>query len=167
MFQTIEELDKARNECRRLVTRRAMVSSGAAVVPVPGADVLADVGLLTTLLPEISRRFGLSADQVSRLDPQRAEKILLFAKSIGNSFIGRVVTRQLVVAALRKIGIRVATKSVTKYIPLIGSAVAATISFGAMKMLGNAHVDDCYEAAKRMLPGPVEAKALPPADDRA
>jgi hypothetical protein len=36
-------------------------------------------------------------------------------------------------------------------VPFIGSAVAATISFGAMKLAGNAHIDDCYATAKTLL----------------
>jgi hypothetical protein len=44
----------------------------------------------------------------------------------------------------------VATGSVAKYVPFIGSAVAATISFGAMKLAGNAHIDDCYATAEAL-----------------
>jgi len=36
-------------------------------------------------------------------------------------------------------------------VPILGQALAASISFGAMKLLGNAHVDDCYAVAKKAL----------------
>ena len=39
------ELDAIRDECKSMVTKRAGLSGAAAVVPVPGADIGADVML--------------------------------------------------------------------------------------------------------------------------
>lgn len=157
MIRTLSELDAVRDECRKMVTQRSIISAGAAVVPVPGADLVADVGLLTKLLPAISERFGLSEQQVGKMEPGRAQQVLVLASSLGNNFIGRIVTKRLVVAVLRRMGVRVAAKSVARYVPLIGSAVAATVSFGAMKLAGNAHIEDCYRTAKALLEEPAAA----------
>ncbi len=161
MIQTRTELDRVRDECRRLVTTRSMVSAGAAVVPMPGADLVADVGLLTNLLPQISTRFGLDHDSVQKLEPQIAQQALVIATSLGNTMIGRMVTKRIVIALLRRVGVRMATASMAKFVPFAGSAVAATISFGAMKLIGNAHVEDCYKTALALLPA--DQKALPAA----
>ncbi len=152
MIDTIAELDRVRDACRRLVTTRSMMSAGAAVVPIPGADLVADVGLLTNLLPEISKRFGLDHDQVQKLEPHLAQQALVIASSLGNTMIGRMVTKRIVVALLRRIGARMAAASMAKFVPFAGSAVAATISFGAMKLIGNAHIEDCYKTAQALLP---------------
>jgi len=144
------DLDLVREECRRMVTKRALASAGVAVVPIPGADLVADIGILTNLLPAISERFGLREEQIRKMDPSRAQQVLVIASSLGNNVIGRAVTKRMVVALLRRMGVRVATGSVAKYVPFIGSAVAATISFGAMKLAGNAHIDDCYATAKAL-----------------
>jgi len=144
------DLDLVREECRRVVTKRALASAGVAVVPIPGADLVADIGILTNLLPAISERFGLREEQIRKMDPSRAQQVLVIASSLGNNVIGRAVTKRMVVALLRRMGVRVATGSVAKYVPFIGSAVAATISFGAMKLAGNAHIDDCYATAKAL-----------------
>ncbi len=152
MITSATELDRIRDECRRMVTKRSLVSAGAAVVPVPGVDIVADIGLLTTLLPEISKRFALDHDQVQKLEPLMAQQVLVMASSMGNTIIGRMVTRRLVTALLKRIGVRVATASVAKYVPFIGSAVAATVSFGAMKLVGNAHIDDCHKTALALIP---------------
>lgn len=151
MIETQTQLDTIRDECRRMVTRRSLTSAGAAVIPVPGLDLVADVGLLTKLLPAISERFGLREDQVQKMDASRAQQVLVLASSIGNNVIGRAVTKRMVVAILRRMGVRVATASVARYVPFVGSAVAATVSFGAMKLAGNAHIDDCYATAKALL----------------
>ena len=155
MITDIAELDRLRDECRRMVTQRSMMSAGAAVVPVPGADLVADVGLLSNMLPAISAKFELDHEQVQKLEPRIGQQVLVIASSMGNNVIGRMVTRKLVVALLKRMGVRVATASVAKYVPFIGSAVAATISFGAMKLIGNGHIDDCYRTARELIGQPL------------
>jgi len=53
-------LEQIRAECLELVQKRAYVSAGAAVIPVPFLDVVVDVGILSQLIPEINARFGLA-----------------------------------------------------------------------------------------------------------
>ena len=154
MIRTVAELDAIRDESRKMVTTRALMSAGAAVVPIPGADIVADVGLLSTMLPEISKRFGLDHEQVAQLEPHLAQRVFVLASSMGNTMIGRMVTKRLVVAVLRRVGVRLAAASAARYVPLLGSAVAASISFGAMKLVGNAHIDDCHRAAAALIGEP-------------
>lgn len=156
MIATLTELDRIRDECRSLVTTRSLMSAGASVVPIPGADLIADIGLLTNVLPQISAKFELDHAQVARLEPHLAQQVLVIASSLGNNVIGRMVTKRVVIALLRRVGVRVAAASATKYVPLLGSVVAAALSFGAMKLVGNAHVDDCYKTARALLPAAIE-----------
>lgn len=149
--RTIEELEKLRDQCKSMVTTRASLSAGSAIVPIPGVDIAADVGLLIEMIPTINRKFGLTPDQIDDLDHQTKKIILVAITSIGSEMIGKMITKQLIMQILKRIGIRVATKSIVKYIPILGSALAATISFGAMKLVGNSHVDDCYEVAKKTI----------------
>lgn len=149
--QTLEELDALREECKAMVTRRAGLSAGAAVLPIPGLDLGADVALLIELIPAINQKFGLSPEQIEGLDPKIKRVILIGATSLGNNLIGKWVTQQLVMQMLQRIGIRVASKTAAKFVPILGQALAASISFGAMKLLGNAHVEDCYKVARQAL----------------
>ena len=151
MIHDIERLDAIRRECRSMVTKRSLMSAGAAVVPVPGADIVADISILSDLLPKISARFELDHDQVEKLDPNTMQQVLVVASSLGNNVIGRMVTRQVVKNILRRFGVRLAAGSAAKYVPVLGSALAATISFGAMKLAGNAHIDDCYNTARSLI----------------
>lgn len=146
-----KELERVREECKSMVTTRAGLSAGAAIVPVPGADIGADVMLLLEMIPMINRKFGLSPEQIDQLDPQLKKLILIAVTSVGSEMIGKLLTKQIILQVLKRVGIRVASKQVVKYIPILGQAVSATISFGAMKMVGNSHVDDCFEVAKRVL----------------
>ena len=67
--------------------------------------------------------------------------------------MGKALTKEIVVLLLKRIGVRIATKTAARFVPLLGSAVSAGISFTAMRMLGNKHVDDCYEVARAALAG--------------
>ncbi|KQN77615.1 hypothetical protein [Sphingomonas sp. Leaf62] len=149
---TIAELDRVRDDARKLVTKRALVSAGASVVPVPGADLIVDANILTKLLPDISNRFGLSEKQVQALEPDRAKQVLLIAANLGNGVIGRSITRRVVTMLIRRVGARYASKSLLRFVPFAGQIAAAGISFGAMKLVGNSHIDDCYETVRRTLP---------------
>jgi uncharacterized protein (DUF697 family) len=151
MIRTVGELNRVRQDCYRMVTERSLAAAAAAVVPIPGADLIADIGLLTNMLPKISERFQLDHASVEKLDPEIAQRVLVVASSMGNNVIGRMVTRKLAVRLLRRMGVRIATASMAKYVPIVGSAIAATIGFGAMKLAGNAHVEDCYRTARALL----------------
>ncbi|PLR94429.1 hypothetical protein [Bacillus sp. T33-2] len=149
--KTIAELDRIKAECRSMVTKRASASGAAAIIPAPGADIAADVAIMLELLPAINRKFGLSQEQIDELDPDTKKMILILITSAGSELIGKVITKQIVAQLLKKVGARVAVKSVVKFVPFLGQAAAAGISFGAMKYLGNSHIDECYAIAKRYI----------------
>jgi uncharacterized protein (DUF697 family) len=149
--RTLEELNALRDECKSMVTKRAGLSAGAAVIPIPGIDIGADVSLLVEMIPAINRKFGLTPEQIDGLDPQIKKIMLVAISSMGSELIGKLVTQKLVMQLLKRVGIRMATKSVARFIPILGQALAASISFGAMRMVGNSHVDDCYEVAKKFM----------------
>lgn len=147
----LAELDAIRTRCRALVKRRATLSAGAAVVPLPGVDIGTDVAILMDLLPRIDEQFGLSAAQIDALDAETKRMVMMFVSTVGSTLVGRLITRELVTKLLLKLGVRVTTKGLVKYVPFVGQAVSASISFGAMKLLGDRHIDDCHEIARRAL----------------
>jgi hypothetical protein len=134
-----------------MVLRRATLSAGASVVPIPGIDLAADVGLLLQLLPAISRKFGLSPEQIRRLDPQQKAAIYALIRKTGKSFVGKVITKKLIVAALKRVGIQMTAKQVAKYVPIAGQIAAALLGFGAMMYIGTSHLDECHEIANAAL----------------
>ena len=157
MTRSIAELDAIRRDCRRLVTTRSLAAAAASVVPIPGVDIAADVGLLTSILSQVNERFGLSEKQIEKLDPGAAEKVLLLAAGLGNGVIGRAVSKRLISVVLKRVAKRLAVGSAAKFVPFAGSALAAGLGFSAMKLAGNAHVDDCYRTARALLDGQAAA----------
>jgi uncharacterized protein (DUF697 family) len=143
IFKTMRELDRVREECRSLVNKRASASAAAAVVPLPSVDIGADIAIMTDLINKINRKFGLSPEQIDLLDPSMKAQTLVVVTSIGSQLVGKVISKQTVTLLLKKVGKRVAVKQVTKFVPFVGQVVSAGISFGAMKYLGNSHIEEC------------------------
>ena len=151
MPKTIEELNRVRDECKSMVTKRAGVSGITAIIPIPGADVAADIGMLLQLLPAINRKFGLSLEQVDQMDDKIKILVLEIAKKLGNTIVGKLITKELVVQPVKKVATRMVTKQVVKYIPVIGQIASAGISFAAMKYVGNSHINECYQIVHQIL----------------
>ncbi|EIT86043.1 hypothetical protein A374_06976 [Fictibacillus macauensis ZFHKF-1] len=149
--KTMSELEELRVECRQMVNKRASASAAAAVVPVLGLDVGADLTIMYELVKTINEKFGLSPSQLERVSSAVKGRILVLATSLGSEYIGRVVTKKMLAALLKKTTKKIAVKQVTKFVPFVGQAVAASISFSAMRYLGNAHVEKCYEVCKQLL----------------
>lgn len=137
--------------CRRLVAKRSFMSAGVVLVPVPGLDFAADVALLLKLIDEINEEFGLTPEQIDRIDAKKRMLVYRTLASFGTALVGRVVTPQLVVRALASVGTRVTAKGATKFVPIIGQGIAASISFAAMRYVGLAHIRDCERVWKEAL----------------
>lgn len=141
-------LEQAREDCLELVKKRSYVSAGAAVIPVPFLDVVIDVGILSALIPEINARFGLAPEQVSVFDPTTKKVHWSELRKRGFEFSGLVVARTAAKASLNNIAAKVIIKQVTKFIPLGGSIVAASLGYIIMKKVAEAHVEESYKLAK-------------------
>lgn len=143
------DLEKIRLECLALVKSRAKISAGVAIIPIPFLDVAVDVGMLSQLLPEITKRFGLTNEQdpsnIGLSDAERKQNIIERVTAVG----GLVATRGLVNKTIQGFGGRFIGKQVSKYIPLGGQMVAATIGYMIFKKIADDHVEQCYKVAKQ------------------
>jgi uncharacterized protein (DUF697 family) len=151
MVKTLEELNLIREECRAMVTKRAAASGVVSIVPIPGTDIAADIGMLMELLPAISKRFGLSQEDIEKLDEKTKIFVLQAIKITGSQLIGQAITKELIAKVLTKIAGRVATKQVLKYVPFAGQVASAVIGFTTMKYIGNTHVEECYAIVKNLI----------------
>jgi uncharacterized protein (DUF697 family) len=135
-------------QCKRSVSRRAALSAGASMLPIPGLDIAADVALLTQLIHEINQAFGLSQAQIEKLSHSKRIVVYQAITAIGGAMVGKLITRELVLAALRAVGVRLTTKQVAKYVPIAGTAAAAVLGYSAMRYVGNQHIKQCAEIAR-------------------
>lgn len=146
-----EHLEEVRKQCKKMVTKRALTAGAASAVPYAAAGVAADVGLLLELLPKINKAFGLDPEQIDALDEQAKQQIVVLVAGVGSHLIGRAITKELVITALKTVGVRTTVKAAASWVPLIGNAVGGVLGFGMMKYVGNQHVDECYNVISQIL----------------
>ncbi|WP_096662430.1 hypothetical protein [Polaromonas sp. AET17H-212] len=134
---------------RKLLNKRAMVAAAASAVPVPGLDWAVDAAMLSKLIPEINREFGLTPQQLDQLDPKKRDQVQKAVTLVGSVLIGKFISRDLVLKAATKIGMRLTTKQLAKYVPFAGQIVAATVGYAAIRYLGEEHMKDCIRVARQ------------------
>jgi uncharacterized protein (DUF697 family) len=144
------EIAQVRERCRKLVRKRAAVSAGVAAVPLPGVDVLSDLATFALLVEEINQAFGLTPAQIERLQPRLRIIAYEAAAAIGGMLVGKIVTRQLVLRLFKKSGLKLAAKSVAKFVPFAGQLASAAIGYTLFQKMGNQHVEACVKVAQQV-----------------
>jgi uncharacterized protein (DUF697 family) len=134
---------------RKLLNKRAMVAAAASAVPLPGLDWAVDAAMLSKLIPEINKEFGLTPQQLDQLDPTKREQVQKAVALVGSVLIGKLISRELVIKAAAKVGMRLTTKQLAKYVPFAGQIVAATVGYAAIRYLGEEHMKDCIRVARQ------------------
>lgn len=142
-------LEAAVKRSRKLLNKRALVAAVASALPVPGLDWAVDAALLSKLIPEINKEFGLSPEQLDQLDPKKREQVQKAAAMVGSLLIGKFISRDLIIKATTQIGVRLTTKQLAKYVPLAGQLVAATVGYAAIRYFGEEHMKDCIRVARQ------------------
>ncbi|MES2189056.1 MAG: hypothetical protein V4454_02975 [Pseudomonadota bacterium] len=133
---------------RKLLHKRALVAAAASAVPVPGLDWAVDAALLSKLIPEINKEFGLTPAQLDKLDPKKRDQVQKAVAMVGSVLIGKFISRDLVIKAATKIGVRLTTRQVAKFVPLAGQIVSAIVGYAAIRYFGEEHMKDCVRVAK-------------------
>ena len=150
-------LEAAVKRSRKLLNKRAMVAAAASAVPVPGLDWMVDAAMLSKLIPEINKEFGLTPQQLDQLEPKKRDQVQKAVTMVGSVLIGKFISRDLVLKAATAIGVRLTAGQAAKYVPLAGQAVAAIVGYTAIRFLGEEHLKDCVRvasAAQLALPPP-------------
>ena len=155
-------LEAAVIRSRKLLNKRALVAAAASAVPVPGLDWAVDAALLSKLIPEINKEFGLTPAQLDKLDPKKRDQVQKAVAMVGSVLIGKFISKELVLRAAQTVGMRLTTARAAKYVPFAGQAVAAVVGYSAVRYLGEQHLKDCVRVALRaqlQLPAPASLKA--------
>ena len=159
MPATTREIDAVVRHCRRLVSRRALMAAGVAIVPMPGVDWVTDIAVLMRLIPDINHAFGLTPEQIERLAPDRRIVVYKAISAGGGVLIGKLVTRELVVSALRLVGVRLTTQQAAKFVPIAGQAVSAALTYSSLRYVCELHIQQCVAISRQLLlPAPTAGR---------
>jgi uncharacterized protein (DUF697 family) len=147
-----EDIEAVRARCRQLVRKRATLAAGFSALPLPGLDVVSDLSLFARVVEEVNKAFGLSAEQVDRLQPKFRLIAYEAAVGMGGMLVGRLVTRTLLLRLFKTAGVKIAGKTAAKLVPVAGSVVSAAIGFTMFRQLGYQHVEACARVARELIP---------------
>lgn len=134
--------------CKKLVTKRALFSAGFSLLPIPGVNITIDVALMASILNEVNREFGLTPMEIERLSTEQRLQVFGMITAVGSSWAGKYITVPLVTAVLKKLSLQMSATQLSKFVPVIGQVAGAGISFGAMKFIGNKHIEDCVRISR-------------------
>ncbi|WP_229459281.1 hypothetical protein [Massilia cavernae] len=148
--ETAREIDNVRERCRRTVRKRAVLAAGVSAVPIPGVDVVSDLSLFAKLVDEVNQAFGLTPEQIDRLKPKHKLIAYQAAMGVGGMLVGKLVSRELLMAVFKRVGVKSAAKSAAKFVPFAGQVVAAGIGYAVFRHLGYQHVEACASVAKQL-----------------
>lgn len=148
MASTDDALKAAVVRSRKLLNRRALTAAAASAMPIPGLDWAVDAALLSRLIPEINNEFGLTPQQLDMLHPKKREQVQNAVTMVGSVLIGKFISRDLVIKAATKIGMRLTTRQLAKFVPFAGQIVSAAVGYAAIRYLGEEHMKDCIRVAK-------------------
>ena len=143
------DMQAAVKRSRKLLHNRALLAGAVSAVPIPGLDWAVDAAMLSKLIPEINKEFGLTPQQLDTLNPKKREQVQQAVTLVGSVLIGKLISKDLVIKAATTIGMRLTTKQLAKYVPFAGQIVAATVGYAAIRYLGEEHMKDCIRVAQQ------------------
>ena len=149
MAQDNAEMQAAVKRSRKMLHKRALLAGAVSAVPIPGLDWAVDAAMLSKLIPEINKEFGLTPEQLDKLNPKKREQVQNAVAMVGSVLIGKLISKDLVIKAATTIGMRLTTKQLAKYVPFAGQIVAATVGYAAIRYLGEEHMKDCIRVARQ------------------
>ena len=103
------------------------------------------------MIEEVNAAFGLTPEQIERLQPQYRMIAYEAAVTVGGMLVGKLVTRDLVVRLVAKSGKKLVVKQASKIVPLAGQVASAAIGFFAFRQIGYQHVDACAKVVEELL----------------
>lgn len=144
------EVDERRERAQALVKKKSLLSSSVNVVPIPGLDFGVDIKLMKDIIEDVNKIYGLDHKQVNSMGDSVRERIYALAAIQGSQFIGKKISDAILKVVIRDVAKRVLAKQ-TKWFPILGQAISASVSYYFMKKIGDEHIAKCEKVVKELL----------------
>jgi predicted GTPase len=153
-----ETLLKKRAAAEKVVGIHAGLAAANALNPIPGLDVSVDLGILAAI-----STYGFSNDQVDALKSQANMRatVTQAIREIGERF-APYLTERFILAALRSMGMEVALRNTSKWVPFIGTLISAGLGYKLTYHFGEKLLADCEAAAKEIVQALAEKDSAKP-----
>ncbi|MEI6297893.1 MAG: hypothetical protein WCO84_09755, partial [bacterium] len=143
---SLQFLKEKKTACEKYVALTAWLAAANGINPIPGVDVAVDISLIVKLFKDIRDDYGLSESSLTKL---KDSTIPLVAQSV--NYVVRYATSGGVAIIIKNYATGEITKSIAKYIPFVGQAIAATIGYLIVANAGTAYLDKCHQIAEEIL----------------
>jgi len=144
------EIEERRKRAEALVRKKSVLSSSISIVPIPGLDFGVDIKLMRDIIEDVNKIYGLDHKQVNKMGDDVKERIFTAAAIQGSQFIGKKISNAILKVVVRDVAKRVAAKQ-TKWFPIVGHAISASISYYFMKKIGDEHIQKCEKVVKSLV----------------
>lgn len=138
-------LNSKKEACEKYIYLASGVAAVNALNPIPGADIAVDLSVLIKLFTSIRSSYGLTDEKLKGI-----EIAIPAIAPLANNVI-KYATKEGILFLLKKYVGRQTLKQVSKYVPFVGQAIAATAGFGITMAAGISYLNDCHEIAEKIL----------------
>jgi hypothetical protein len=145
---TLEDLPEIKEEASKYINKIAAGSGITNAIPLPGIGDGYDIVMMIRAMKKIAEKYGLDDDQIDSYPEELRIVIYEAGKKTATKLIGKKLTEAAVKKLLQKMGARFATKSVLRFVPIVGQVVSGAISAGLMKAMLEDWNNDCYKTAE-------------------
>ena len=154
-----------RGAAERLIEDHAGWSVANAFNPVPGLDIGLDLQILNSLCRSLAGAYDLGQEQTAVLADRSLTHRLSYPAL--HQMIERATPRLAqgaLAVALRRVGLDLAVREVSKWVPLAGSVVSAAIGYRMVRRFGESFREECEACARATAQGtgPNNSKAMLP-----
>ncbi|MEZ4870389.1 MAG: GTPase [Caldilineaceae bacterium] len=136
-------LAEKRKRCERKVYLFAALAAATSAIPIPGLGVAVDIGSLLALFELLKKDYG-----VNELTPKEVTAPAL--AKIASEII-EYSTKEGALLLLKRYASQVTVEEFSKYIPVVGQAIAASAGFYITNSAGMAFLRDCHILAEARL----------------
>ena len=142
---SLDQLNQIKSNCKPSIEDYAAGSAVTGLVPIPGLDVAADVGLMIKMFSSLQSRYSL--DNVNSSDFSHYVALSGFANEVF-----AYVTKEGIVKFLTKYGAKlIGKKFAVKYVPIFGQIFAAYTGYKFTKAMGEQYSNNCYNLCREIL----------------
>jgi GTP-binding protein EngB required for normal cell division/uncharacterized protein (DUF697 family) len=142
---TQEFLEEKKSLCEQRVTWSAAIAAASGTVPIPGANFAIDVPVLLALFNFIRDTYGLTAKVLETKDfavPALAPLV--------NSVV-KYASTEGVMLLFKEFSGMVMAEQVAKFVPIVGTVIAASLGFTITRKVGQYYLNDCHRLAATVL----------------
>lgn len=151
-----EFLEEKKRLCDQRVTWSAAVAAASGTIPIPGANFAIDIPVLLSLFRFIRETYGLT-------DKVLATKEFAFPAlaPMVNSVV-RYASNEGVLVLFKEFSGMVMAEQVAKFVPFVGTVIAASLGFAITRKVGGYYLRDCHKLAVAVLDNQLKALPMPP-----